>query len=172
MSIKQPFLTQRLSVAQVAAADLIDSVGAMREAVWASAKTRPNPDSIETLAYDLDRTCRAHQRSLPKGLHSLRHELRAATGNYLGGASGYALDPELSAVPLSDHEQYWWDIATTYLDYVIDTLGMWRSNPNIRGFELIPFHEWRRDEDDAYHAQRRDGSGPTPESCTCDAQWQ
>lgn len=170
VSIKQPFLTQRLSVAQVAADAIIDSVGAMREAIWASAEVRPDPDVIAKLAYDVDRTCRAHRGSLPKGLGGVRREVRAAAGNYLGGASGYALDPRLKGLPFSDHEHYWWDISTTYLDYVVDTLSQWRNPPEVRSIELVPFHRWRRDEDEAYHSQARGNHGAAPELCTCEHQ--
>lgn len=153
VSIRQPFLTQRLSAADVAAAAIIESVGAMREAIWASAEVSPDPDNVAKLAYELDRTCRAHQRSLPPGLRGVRREVRAAAGNYLGGASGYAIDPGFRQLPFSHHDYYWWDISTTYLDYVVDTLGQWRNRPRVRRVELIPFHEWRRDEDEDYRTQ-------------------
>lgn len=168
VSIKQPFLTQRLSVTQVAADALIESVGAMREAIWASFEVQPDREAIAGLAYAMDRTCRAHQRSLPKGISGLRREVRAAAGNYLGGASGYALDPRLKELPFSDHEDYWWDITTTYLDYVVDTLGAWRNNPQVRQIDLIPFHEWRRGEDADRHAQSPDCHGKMLKFCTCD----
>lgn len=170
VSIKQPFLTQRLSVAQVAAAAIIDAVGAMREVIWASAEVPPDPDVIAKLAYDLDRTCRAHRTSLPKGMGGLRHEVREATGNYLGGASGYALNPSLKELPFSDHERYWWDMTTTHLDYVVDTLGAWRNNPQARRVDLVAFHDWHRDEDAAYHARSSTGRSKTLEFDTGDDQ--
>jgi hypothetical protein len=151
VSIKQPVWTQQLSVARVAADALIESVGSMRQALWASAEDRPDPEVVAKLAYDLDRTCRAHRRSLPRGLSGVGGDVRAAVSNYLGGASGYALDPSLKRWPFSGHERYWWEISTTYLDYVIDTLGEWRNNPRDRVLTLIPFHQWRRGEDEAYH---------------------
>lgn len=147
VSIKQPFRTQRLSVADVAAGAIIDSISAMREAVWEAAEVPPNSEVIANLAYDVDRTCRAHHRALPRGLNGVRREVRAAVGNYLGGASGYALDPGLKDIAFSSHERYWWEISHTYLDYVVDTLGQWRSNPQARRVDLTPFHEWRRAED-------------------------
>lgn len=62
----------------------------------------------------------------------------------------------------SEHERYWWDITTTYLDYVVDTLGQWRSHHRGKRVDLIPFHEWRRDEDANYHARHRASpGGPT-----------
>ena len=103
VSIRQPFLTQRLAAADIAAAAIIESVGAMREVLWASAEVSPDPDTIAKLAYDLDRTCRAHQRSLPTGLGGVRRQVREAAANYLGGASGYALDPPLKRLPFSQH---------------------------------------------------------------------
>ena len=162
VSIWQPFQAQRLTVAQVAATAIIDSVAGIREAIWASAEVRPEPDVMARLAYDLDRTCRAHQASLPAGLRSVIREVRAAATNYLGGASGYAVDRRLRSLPFSEHERYWWDITTTYLDYVVDTLGQWRSHHRGKRVDLIPFHEWRRDEDANYHARHRASpGGPT-----------
>ena len=167
VSIKQPLRAQRLSAAQVAAAAIIESVGAMREAVWASAADRPDPDSVARLAYDVDRTCRAHRTSLPRGLRGVGRHVRDAVGNYLGGASGYALDPNLKGLAFSDHERYWWDISITYLDYVVDTVGQWRNNPQVRRVEFTPFHEWRRAEDEAYRALSLSGAGSAPEWCSC-----
>jgi|GEM_PF-3102863 len=140
----------------------------MREAIWASTEVSPDPDIIAKLAYDLDRTCRAHQRSLPKGMGGIRREVRAAAAHYLGGPSGYALDPRLKGLPLSHHEHYWWDISTTYLDYVVDTLGQWRNNPKARRVELIPFFQWRRDEDEGYRTQSEIGGTQTSELCACE----
>lgn len=147
VSVKQPFRTQRLSVADVAAGAIINSISDMRKAVWESAEVPPDPEVIAKLAYDVDRTCRAHHRALPRGLTGVRREVRAAVGNYLGGASGYTLDPGLKDFPFSSHQRYWWEISYTYLDYVVDTLASWRSYPHARHVDLTPFHEWRRDED-------------------------
>lgn len=72
--------------------------------------------------------------------------------------------------PVSDHEHYWWDISTTYLDYVVDTLSQWRNSPDVRSVELIPFHAWRHDEDGAYRARIRDARSPAAELCTCEHQ--
>lgn len=168
VSIWQPFQVQRLTVAQIAATAIIDSVGAMREAIWAAAEVRPDPDVMARLAYDLDRTCRSHQASLPAGLRSVRREVRAAATNYLGGASGYAVDPRLRRLSFSEHERFWWDITTTYLDYVVYTLGQWRSHPTARRVDLTPFHQWRRDEDEEYHAWHRSDRGSTAELCACE----
>jgi hypothetical protein len=170
VSIWQPFQVQRLTVAQIAATAIIDAVGAIREAVWASAEVRPHPEEMARLAYDLDRTCRSHHASLPAGLRSVRREVRAAATNYLGGASGYAVDPRLKRLPFSEHERYWWDITTSYMDYVVYTLGQWRSHPTARRVDLTPFHQWRRDEDEEYHAEHRNdrGHGHTATWCACE----
>ena len=165
VSIWQPFQVQRLTVAQIAATAMIDSVGALREAIWAAAEVRPDPDVMARLAYDLDRTCRSHHASFPAGLRSMRRAVRAAATNYLGGASGYAVDPRLRRLPFSEHERLWWDITTTYLDYVVYTLGKWRSHPTARRVDLTPFHQWRRDEDEAYHAWHRGDQGGMAELC-------
>ncbi|MHA7862284.1 hypothetical protein ACX1DX_13060 [Tessaracoccus sp. Y36] len=93
--------------------------------------------------------------------------MRDAVGNYLGGASGYALDPNLKGLAFSDHERHWWDVSITYLDYVVDTVGQWRNNPQVRRVEFTPFHEWRRAEDEAYRALSLSGAGSAPEWCSC-----
>ena len=150
VSTRQHLWAKSLDRAMEATDAVVDAIQDLREAVWAAARQTPNPEVIAERIYRVDRECRHYASVLP-GLGAVRHSVREAAGNYFGGAGGYAVSPQLKDVPVSAHDPYWWDISLTYLDYVVHQLSRGKWSSKRRNATLIPFDQWRRDEDEGHH---------------------
>lgn len=75
----------------------------------------------------------------------MRGNVRAALGNYFGGASLAAVDAEMADFPLAEADPYWQDISQSYVEYVMAQLQLSVVNPSAE--RMHSFHSWRKDED-------------------------
>lgn len=151
VSARQHLWAKRLDQTAEATDAVVAAIQDLRSAVWAAARQDPDPEAIAERVYRVDRECRRYAKTLP-ALGPVSHSVREAAGNYLGGAAGYALSPELRDAPLSAHDPYWWDISITYLDYVVHQLVSGKLSWKGGKVSLTPFHQWRRAEDVGHHA--------------------
>lgn len=92
-----------------------------------------------------EEVCLQHQVALPRSVSSVRRNVRAALGNYFGGASLAGVDADMANFPLPEPDPYWQDISQSYLEYVMAELQLSVVNP--RAERMRSFHEWRKDED-------------------------
>jgi len=137
---------ERASNAHVAAVDkLLPSVASLRSLLHQAAAQKVQPEDVRDAVNEFEALCMQHDVALPLGLRSVRHDVRAAVGNYFGGVSLAALDVRMSYYPLSDPHPYWRDISLSYVEYVMAQLQLSLLAPKTSG--MRHFHEWRSDED-------------------------
>lgn len=156
VSVRRPGVDQRFDGARLAADELTPVLQKLKSIMWSAATVAPDPAVVRDVTYAADLACRAHRARLPRGMRNLRLSVSQAAANYFGGASTYAVDPRTEIIPLHPHDAHWWDIGVDYLEYAIDVLQQWRDNPKQRDLTLCPYDQWRKDEDEAYHAARSD----------------
>lgn len=165
---------ERSSNAHTAAVDqLVPSLASLRSLLHRQADT-VRPGDVSAAMSEFETLSMQYDVALPRGLRSLRREIRAAVGNYFGGASLAAIDVRMSDYPLSEPDPYWQEISRSYLEYVMAQLRLSLVHPRQRGVKLTPFHQWRREEDDEYRAWKALPPSTTdsaaPELCTCERQ--
>jgi hypothetical protein len=145
----------RLNSAQTEAVDhLLPALARIRGLLHASSARRLEPIEVGRAVVDFEELCLQHDAVLPKRVRTVRREVRAAVGNYLGGVSLAAVDAELQEHPLGELDAYWQDISLSYVEYVLRDLKESTHSP--KG-HMVSFHGWRRDEDDNYRAFLRSG---------------
>lgn len=159
VAIRRPRVDQRFDGARLAADELTPALQKLKSIMWSAATVAPDPAVVRDVTYAVDLACRAHRARLPRGMRNLRLSVSQAAANYFGGASTYAVDPRTEIIPLHPHDAHWWDIGVDYLEYAIDVLQQWRDNPKQRDLTLCPYDQWRKDEDEAYHAAWRSDAG-------------
>lgn len=151
---KRTLAAERASGAHVAAVErLLPALAALRSLLHRSVTQRPEPSDVAAAIDEFEAQCLQHGVALPKGLRGVRREVRAALGNYFGGVCLAAVDARMSDFPLAEPDPYWLDISLSYVEYVMAQLQLSVVVP--RQSEMLPFHQWRRDED---HDHRREAS--------------
>lgn len=68
-------------------------------------------------------------------------------GNLFGGPALAAVDARAEQLPLEPLDRYWADIAVSWFDHAVATLHGWEDHPDRKGIGLVPFYNWRCDED-------------------------
>lgn len=144
----------RLSSAQSEAVDhLLPALARIRGLLHTSSVRTVEPTEVGRAVVDFEEMCLQHGAVPPKRVRPVRHEVRAAVGNYFGGVSLAAVAAEFQEYPLSEPDAYWQDISVSYVEYVLRELKDSAASP--KGRRMISFHEWRRDEDDDYRASTK-----------------
>jgi hypothetical protein len=165
---------ERASNAHTGAVDqLVPSLASLRTLLH-----RPSnmvqPADVSAAMSEFEILSMQHEVALPRGLRSLRREIRAAVGNYFGGASLAAIDIRMDDYPLSEPDPYWQEISRSYMEYAMAQLRLSLVQPGQRRAVLTPFHRWRREEDEEYRAWKPLPPDPAghhaPEFCTCEGQ--
>lgn len=137
---------QRASDAHVASVNaLLPALVHLRALLHESAVRRTEPQQIAEAVTAFEEACMQHEVALPDGVSNLRRDVRAAVGNYFGGASLAGIDARMSDYPLSDPDPYWQDISLSYVEYVMAQLQLSIVSP--RSERMRHFYEWRQDED-------------------------
>ena len=138
--------TQIASDAHVAAVNaLLPALAPLRALLHESGVKRHEPREVAAAVTMFENVCLQHQVALPPSVSSVRRNVRAALGNYFGGASLAAVAAEMADYPLAESDPYWQDITQSYLEYVMAQLQLSIVNP--RAERMRYFHEWRTDED-------------------------
>lgn len=149
---------ERASGAHVAAVgSLLPSLATLRALLHQSAVSTVLAEDVSSAITNFETVCMQHDAALPDGLRGLRREVRAAIGNYFGGASLAAVDAKMANYPLSEPDPYWRDISLSYVEYVMTTLQLSVVRP--KAPLMRAFFEWRRDEDRLQHELRQGGRG-------------
>lgn len=161
VAVRRPRVDQRFDGARVAADSLTTALHTLKLIMWSAATVPPHPAVVRDVTYTADVACRAHRARLPRGMRNLQLSVSQAAANYFGGVSTDAVDPRSETTPLHPHDDHWWDIGVDYLEYAIDVIQQWRDNPWQRDLTLCPYDQWRKDEDEAYHAARTVAFRPT-----------
>jgi|BarGraNGADG00312_1021997.scaffolds.fasta_scaffold22142_1 hypothetical protein len=164
---------ERASSAHTAAVDqLVPSLASLRTLLHGPSNM-VQPADVSAAMSEFETLSMQHDVALPRGLRSLRREIRAAVGNYFGGASLSAIDIRMNDYPLSEPDPYWQEISRSYMEYAMAQLRLSLVQPGQRA-ELTPFHQWRREEDEEYRAQKPLPANPAGrharESCSCEGQ--
>ena len=166
--------TERASNAHAAAVDqLVPSLASLRTLLHGPSNM-VQPADVSAAMSEFETLSMQHDVALPRGLRSLRREIRAAVGNYFGGASLAAIDIRMNAYPLSEADPYWQEISRSYMEYAMAKLRLSLVQPGERRGELIPFHQWRREEDEENRVRKpllpSPADRPAPGLCTCQGQ--
>jgi hypothetical protein len=117
----------------------------LRALLHESAVKRPEPQQIAAAVTAFEEACMQYEVALPDSVSNVRRDVRAAVGNYFGGASLAGIDARMSDYPLSDPDPYWQDISQSYVKYVMAQLQLSIVSP--RSERMRHFYEWRQDED-------------------------
>ena len=138
----------RASDVHAAAVDkLLPSIARLRALLHESSVHSLDPNTVAAAINEFESICMQHAAVLPAGIGSIRHDVRAAVGNYFGGVSLASLDARMASYPLSEPHPYWREISTSYLEYVMAKLqqSLVQSKPS----PLLHFSDWRRHEDNS-----------------------
>ena len=151
---------ERASGAHVTAVgSLLPSLAMLRALLHQSAVSIVRPEDVSSAITTFETLCMQHDAALPEGVRGLRREVRAAIGNYFGGASLAAVDAEMASYPLSEPDPYWRDVSISYVEYVMTALQLSVVRP--KAPRMPAFFEWRRDEDQ-FHRELTRPAGPGP----------
>lgn len=149
---------ERASGAHTAAVGaLLPALAVLRALLHQSSVEAVRPEDVSSAMTEFEAICMQHDAALPDGARHVRREVRAAMGNYFGGASLAAVDAEMASYPLSEPDPYWRDISMSYIEYVMTSLQLSLVRP--KAPRMRPFYEWRREEDSLHHELPRQGAG-------------
>lgn len=107
----------------------------------------PNAIEISTVMKGFERKSQRWEPMLPSGARHIRVSVRQAMAHCFGGPALAAFDPDASAKPIHRFDRYWWDVGHTYIEHASSVIGFWLVDNRRRPLKLIPYSEWRRDED-------------------------
>lgn len=107
------------------------------------------PSSIEIGAVmkNFERKSGRWEPMLPPGVRHARVSVRQAMAHCFGPPALAAFDPEAATKPVHRFDRYWWDVGCTYVEHASKVIGFWLVDDRRKPLDLIPFYEWRRDED-------------------------
>lgn len=140
---------RRESAMQRSADEVMAVLSRIHSIVDVSRYERPSAAQVAAVMREWEDTARRNEWQLPRPCLHLRMSVREAVCNYLGGPAGAGIDPGCAAQPLSPFDYHWWDVALTYVEYVMRELQD-LDELRRRRARLTRFHAWRRDEDAAW----------------------
>ena len=92
---------------------------------------------------------------LPDGAGHLRMSTRQAVSHVFGAPAAAALHAQAARSPVGTVDGYWVDVSLTWLEHVAERLHEWEDRPTLRRLTITPYDSWRRDEDEAWHAEQK-----------------
>ncbi|HWC33985.1 MAG TPA: hypothetical protein VG650_04065 [Mycobacteriales bacterium] len=137
---------RREAAMQRAADEVLAVLSRLHSVVDISRYEPPQAAQVAALMREWESAARRNEWKLPRVCLHLRQSVREAACTYLGAPAAVGIDPRGASEPLSPFEYHWWDVALTYIEYVMRELqdldGLCR-----RRARMTPFNEWRREED-------------------------
>jgi hypothetical protein len=137
---------RREAAMQRAADEVLAVLSRLHSVLDVSRYEPPSPVQVAALMREWESVARRNEWKLPSPCLHLRQSVREAACNYLGGPAAVGIDPRGASQPLSPFEYHWWDVALTYVEYVMRELQDLDRLCRRRA-RLTRFYEWRRDED-------------------------
>lgn len=156
VAIRRPGIDLVHDGVRTSADEISATLARLRRAVWASARTEVDGDSLgmADALVEVRLAFEVHRAHLPPDIAALGREVSMAVGNYAGATGLVWVDPNAGDHDRAPHDPYWWDVTVTYIDYAISQVQRWRRNPGRRRSPTLAFHAWRKDEDSRYLGQR------------------
>jgi hypothetical protein len=69
-------------------------------------------------------------------------------------------------MPLTALDRYWWDVGRSYLEHASACVQRWLVADGHRDLAVLPYYQWRRDEDDVRFGRTPARHAPVPQhSC-------
>jgi len=137
---------RREAAMQRAADEVLAVLSRLHSVIDVSRYEPPSPAQVAALMREWESVARRNEWKLPSQCLHLRQSIREAACNYLGEPAAVGIDPRGASQPVSPFEYHWWDVAVTYVEYVIRELQD-LDRLRRRRARVARFHEWRRDED-------------------------
>lgn len=110
----------------------------------------PSPSEIGDVMHSFERECQRWEPALPRGAKQLRISVRQALANCFGPPAAIAVDPEAESRPMRPFDRYWWDLAHTYIEHALHSLGEWQVQERRQPINLTHFAQWRKEEDNLH----------------------
>jgi hypothetical protein len=130
--------------------NVVEDLGAVVAVIEHADVKMPTSSQISAVMQKFERQCLRWEPMLPTGARHVRVSARQAMAHLFGAPASGAIDPTAAEKPTHPFDRYWWDIGTTYLDHARNCLGAWLVDDHrSRQVRLVPYCQWRRDEDDA-----------------------
>lgn len=140
---------RRENAMQRSADEVLAVLSRMHSILDVSRYERPSGAQVAALMREWEDVARRNEWRLPSPCLGLRQSVREAVCNYLGGPAAVGIDASSASVPLSPFEYHWWDVAVTYVEYVMRELQHLELLRRRRA-KLTRFHAWRHEEDAAW----------------------
>ncbi len=132
-----------------AASALRDGLQELHDVLWdAYIGGRVDASHLAGLMAEFERVVRRHEDLLPDGGRHLRRSAREAMSCALGAPAVAALHVDARQEPVDALNGYWADVSLTWLEHAVRQLHEWEDKPHSRRIGLVPYSQWRRDEDD------------------------
>jgi hypothetical protein len=87
------------------------------------------------------------EHQLPEGAEHLRRSAGEAMAVCFGMPAIAGRDPRAAGLPADEFDWHWWDISSSWLDHAQGRLQRWLIDNRRRPLKVIPYGQWRRDED-------------------------
>lgn len=142
---------RREAAMQRAADEVLAVLSRLHSVIDVSRYEPPSPAHVAALMREWEVVARRNEWKLPSPCLHLRQSVREAACNYLGEPAFVGVDPRGASQPVSPFEYHWWDVALTYVEYVMRELQD-LDRLRRRRARLTRFYEWRRDEDTVWRA--------------------
>jgi hypothetical protein len=137
-----------------AAAALREAVQDLHDLLWnAYIGARVNGLDVADLMEQFDKSVRRHEDLLPADGRHLRRSAREAMSCAVGAPAASPLHVDAQSKPVDVLNGYWADVSLTWLEHAVRQFHRWEDRPQSRQLDLVPYYQWRRDEDDAARAQ-------------------
>lgn len=150
---RQALTAATLERRQHAAAALREAAQELHDLLWDAYTGVPvDASGIADAMRDFERLARRHEDLLPDDARHLRRSTREAMCCALGTPAVAALDARARYGSVTAAPSYWADVSLTWLEHVARRLHAWEDKPRSRRIDLVPYYQWRRDEDDAVRA--------------------
>ncbi len=120
-------------------------------AVIEHADVRQPPNAVVSDAMTVfERDWQRWQHQLPGGVRHRRRSAREAMACFFGPSAVVGLDPRAATTPLTALDRYWWDVGRSYLEHAHACVQRWLVADGHRDLNVLPYYQWRRDEDEAH----------------------
>lgn len=138
---------------RLAASALREALQELHDLLWDAYTGGPvDAGGVADAMTEFERLARRHEDLLPDGAQHLRRSAREAMSCALGAPAAAALHVAARHEPVDAADGYWADVSLTWLEHAARRLHEWEDRPQSRRLGLLPYYQWRRDEDDAARA--------------------
>ena len=108
---------------------------------------RSQEADISAAMQRFERESQRWEDQLPEGAEHLRRSVREAMVVCFGAPAIAGIDPRAAGLPADEFDWHWWDISSSWLEHAQRQLQRWLIDNRRHPLKVIPYYQWRRDED-------------------------